>query len=309
MQRRTAGAQGFTFIELLIVIIIIGVLAAIAIPAYAAQRDKAKDAAVKEGSHIIQTAVMAYAADHGGEYPATEYVTYTPDDPSAHNLGNDYLDTWPRNPWTGQPMKNTGTNVLFNTDFDSLNGLTSLQGKWAVVNGQLVPTGSGENRIAFGSTDWTDVELNVSATLNQGRGFGVYYRSDGKASISGYSFQYDPGIGNKFVVREVVNGHETAPIASFNMPPGFEIYGAQHDILIKVVGDKHVITVDGKEVLSFTDSTFKSGSAGLRSWDGGSTVSFASAKALGTGDDRPDRLYRSGWMTKAPSSASQPTSP
>jgi prepilin-type N-terminal cleavage/methylation domain-containing protein len=283
MQRRTATAQGFTLIELLVVIVVIAVLAAIAIPAYAAQRDRAKDAAVKEGSHVIQTAVMAYAADHGGAYPATEYVTCTPADPAADNLGNDYLDTWPRNPWTGKPMKNTGSSVLFNTDFDSLNGLTSLQGKWAVVDGQLVPTGSGENRIAFGSSDWTDVELNVSATLNAGRGFGVYYRADGKAKISGYCFQYDPGLGNKFVVRKVTGGSESAPIASVSMPAGFSIYGAQHDIVIKVVGDKHVVTVDGKQVLSFTEPTYKSGGAGLRSWDGGSTVSFASAKALGTG--------------------------
>jgi type II secretion system protein G len=283
MQIRADRAQGFTLIELLIVIIVIGILAAIAIPAYAAQRDHAKDAAVKEGSHLIQNAVMTYAADHGGAYPATEYVTCTPNDPTADNLGNRYLDTWPSNPWTGEPMENTGSNVLFNTDFDSLNGLTSLQGKWAVVNGQLVPTGAGENRIAFGDASWTDVELNVSATLNDGRGFGVYYRSDGKASISGYSFQYDPGLGNKFVVRKVSKGAESAPIASFNMPPGFAIYGTQHDIGIKVVGDKHVVTVDGQQALSFTDSTYKSGSAGLRSWDGGSSVSFASAKALGSG--------------------------
>ena len=39
-----------------------------------AQRDRAKDAALKEGSHLIQNAVMTYAADNGGAYPATDYV-------------------------------------------------------------------------------------------------------------------------------------------------------------------------------------------------------------------------------------------
>jgi len=101
MQRRTTEARGFTLIELLIVVIVIAILAAIAIPVYANQRDKAKDAAVKQGSHLIQDAVVTYAVDHGGAYPATAYVTSTPSDPTADNLGNKYLDTWPLNPWTG----------------------------------------------------------------------------------------------------------------------------------------------------------------------------------------------------------------
>jgi len=281
----TKPRSGFTLIELLIVVIVIGILAAIAIPLYVNQKDKAKDAAVKEGVHSIQVGVMSYATDNGGAYPATEYVTSTPTDKSADNLGNRYLDTWPRNPWTGKPMVNTGSAVLFSTDFASMNGLSSLQGGWKVVNGVLVPAVGGENRLAFGDPKWTDVQIDVNATLNSGRGYGVYFRSDGQPNISGYCFQIDPGYSPaSFIVRKVTSGAESStPIAVAPIPAGFGTYGVAHALTIDAVGDHFTCKVDGVTVLDFTDSTYKTGSAGLRSWDGNSTVGFLSAQALSGG--------------------------
>ncbi len=56
---------GFTLIELLIVVVIIGILATIAIPKFAATKDKAKLASVKTDVRNIMTAQEAYWADFG----------------------------------------------------------------------------------------------------------------------------------------------------------------------------------------------------------------------------------------------------
>lgn len=59
------NSEGFTIIELLIVILIIGVLAAIAIPKFGATRDKAALASVRSDVRNAETAEEAYFADAG----------------------------------------------------------------------------------------------------------------------------------------------------------------------------------------------------------------------------------------------------
>ncbi len=66
--------KGFTLIELLIVVVIIGILAAIAIPKFAATKDKAKLASVKSDIRNIETAEEAYFSDNQayGNYGALQ---------------------------------------------------------------------------------------------------------------------------------------------------------------------------------------------------------------------------------------------
>ncbi len=101
---------------------------------------------------------------------------------------------------------------------------------------------------------------------------------------AGYCFQVDPGLGNKFVVRKWVNGVESAPLATASMSSGFvaTINSLPHDHKISAVGSHIVVTVDGASVLDFTDSTYASGGAGLRAWNG-SNVNFISAQMQGGG--------------------------
>jgi prepilin-type N-terminal cleavage/methylation domain-containing protein len=68
MQNRTR--RGFTLIELLIVVVIIGILAAIAIPKFANTKQKAYIAAMKSDLRNLVTAEESYFAD------STKYVTY-----------------------------------------------------------------------------------------------------------------------------------------------------------------------------------------------------------------------------------------
>ena len=61
---RMTGKKGFTLIELLIVVVIIGILAAIAIPKFANTKEKAYVASMKSDLRNMATSEEAYVADH-----------------------------------------------------------------------------------------------------------------------------------------------------------------------------------------------------------------------------------------------------
>ena len=80
-------AKGFTLIELLIVVVIIGILAAIAIPQFASTKEKAFDAAAKSDLRNLMTAEEAYFSDF------QQYTTITVGAGAAADLENTQAGT------------------------------------------------------------------------------------------------------------------------------------------------------------------------------------------------------------------------
>jgi general secretion pathway protein G len=84
------GERGFTLIELIIVLSIIGLLVGLGLPTYRAATVKAREAVLKENLFILRKLIDQYAQDKG-KYPASlqtlvqeSYIRAIPVDPITH---------------------------------------------------------------------------------------------------------------------------------------------------------------------------------------------------------------------------------
>lgn len=150
---------------------------------------------------------------------------------------------------------------------------------WDSSHGQLcgaVGDGTGTTRMFADGTEGKNYTIVTHATLNAGNGYGIFFRATGKTEPptgnsfqNGYTFQYDPGLGGKFVFRKWVNGYElNPPFASTAPPKDFQWNGRQREIQIDVHGSSFSASIDGKKILTAHDKSFDSGYVGLRIWDG-----------------------------------------
>lgn len=69
--KRNYGAEGFTLIELMVVIVIIGILAGLIVPRIMGRPDEARQAKARMQIESLETALKLYRLDNGS-YPTTE---------------------------------------------------------------------------------------------------------------------------------------------------------------------------------------------------------------------------------------------
>lgn len=106
--RIPCGKRGYTLLELLLVVAIIGILAIVAVPAYSDLKNLAKEALCKNEIRNLERSISAYYIDNGNVYP-------------AHLSDIQGIGT-PIDPWGNAYVYSPAPNYMDITGITTLNG-------------------------------------------------------------------------------------------------------------------------------------------------------------------------------------------
>ncbi len=119
-RREIQGAQGFTLLELMIVVSIVGILATLATPSYQASLVKAREAALQQDLSTLRDVLDQHRADQG-KYPLTLQAL----------VSAGYMRAIPKDPFTGSattwqemtdPVEGGVVDVFSGTELVGTNG-------------------------------------------------------------------------------------------------------------------------------------------------------------------------------------------
>ena len=134
---RARRAAGFTLIELMVVLVIIGVLAALIVPNVLDRTDDARATAARTDVHNLMQALKLYKLDNQ-RYPTAEQglaaLVQRPSAPPAPGNWKPYLEKLPNDPW-GQPYQYLNPGIRGEVDVMSFgaDGKSGGEGKDADI--------------------------------------------------------------------------------------------------------------------------------------------------------------------------------
>ena len=125
-QRRILNKQGFTLIELMVVIVIIGILAAIAIPKLFGMTAKAKASEVGPAAGTWSKLQQAFMMESDGGKPGKNFaaIGYTPPGYDANSTDNNNVES---------PSTNNFSYSSSNTTPSADPDLTAVKAKWTAT--------------------------------------------------------------------------------------------------------------------------------------------------------------------------------
>ncbi len=147
--KRTAS-KGFTLIELMIVVAIIGILAAIAIPKFAELIRKSNEGATKGNLGAVRSALSIYYGDLEGKYPVDTLGSLT--------ASAKYLSAIPN---ANTPNYHSSTSGVTAISSNTATNFSAEAGGWAYVNNNA-------------STDWGTLVVDCTHTDTKGNLWTTY---------------------------------------------------------------------------------------------------------------------------------------
>jgi prepilin-type N-terminal cleavage/methylation domain-containing protein len=154
---KTSPQKGFTLIELMIVVAIIGILAAIAIPKFAQMLEKSREGATKGNIGALKSAISIYTGDWQGQVPNDLLNWFSTGGSIA------YIDNIPQVKVSGKNPKNTlasynspsGNAVnetALNTGSPAIFSASTSSTGWVYDDGGDTYTGKANSYIYVNST-------------------------------------------------------------------------------------------------------------------------------------------------------------